>query len=96
MAEVENVFIKESEGVRLHAFDYAAQWGSTKGNGPLFYNVSVEGYNWSKKEWNRFAEAINENIEMVKASPSDFDSDEIEALTALREWAYRNHDEATA
>jgi hypothetical protein len=91
---VEDIFIKESDGIRLHAFDYSAQWGSTKGNGPLFYNVAVEADEWTKEDWTRFANAIDENIELVKATPSRYDSDEIEALNALKEWAHLNHDEA--
>jgi len=91
---VEDIFIKESDGIRLHAFDYSAQWGSTEGNGPLFYNVAVEADDWKKKDWDRFAKAIDENIELVKVNPSNFDSDELEALNTLKEWAYLNHDEA--
>jgi hypothetical protein len=91
---VEDIFIKVSNGIRLHAFDYSAQGGSTEGEGPLFYNVAVEADKWKKKDWTRYANAIGKLIELVKAKPSNYDSDEIEALTALREWAYGNHDEA--
>lgn len=91
---VEDIFIKESDGIRLHAFDYSAQWGSTEGDGPLFYNVAVEADEWNKGDWVRFANAISKNIQLVKANPSNYDADEIEALTKLREWAYLNHDEA--
>lgn len=91
---VEDIFIKVSNGIRLHAFDYSAQWGSTEGDGPLFYNVAVEADKWNKGDWVRFANAISKLIQLVKAKPSDYDADEIEALTALREWAYGNHDEA--
>lgn len=91
---VEDIFIKESEGIQLHAFDYSAQWGSTEGDGPLFYNVAVEADKWTKGDWVQYANAISKLIERVKAKPSNYDSDEIKALTALREWAYENHDEA--
>lgn len=91
---IEDIFIKESDGIRIHAFDYSAQWGSTEGNGPLFYNVSVEADNWTKKDWNRFANAIDENIKLVKATPSSYDPDEIEALTTLKKWADLNYSKA--
>jgi hypothetical protein len=90
---IENIFIKESQGYELFAFDYSAQWGSTKGNGPLFYNVGVEAHNWKKDDWDRFTKAIDENIALVKETPSNFDSDEIEALEKLKDWALRYRDE---
>lgn len=90
---VENIFIKELEGHELFAFDYCAQWGSTEGNGPLFYNVGVEADEWTKEDWEKFAKAIDENIALVKSRPSDFDADEVESLEKLKDWALVNSEE---
>jgi hypothetical protein len=58
--------------------DYSAQWGSDKGDGPLFYNYASHDLD-SAEDYNSFLAAIDCRIEDVQSSADMRDSqDEVE------------------
>lgn len=90
MAKVKDIFIKESQGCRVCAFEYCAQWGSTKNDGDLFYKASTEADDWTKEDWATLSIAIDKKILSVKADPQLYDDDDVAALEKLKSWAAQN------
>ena len=73
--------------------NYAALWGSTFGDGPLFYNVSsgpINELGWTAEEWTEFAAAIGRQITAVTLKPENFDKNDKAQLEKLQRWATRN------
>jgi hypothetical protein len=71
--------------------DYTAQWGCDpvydrpprlRGDGYLFYNFSVEGYD--KEFLVKFIPAVTRTIKAVRADPTKYDTDELKNLKALK------------
>jgi hypothetical protein len=91
MPHLKNVTIGTGKDA-MDSQSYAALWGSTFGNGPLFYNVSSCDLNelgWSSQQWADFAQAIREQIEAVEAKPENFDKHDLRDLNKLHRWAMR-------
>ena len=93
---------KTAEALRMA--DYAALWGSTKDEGPLFYNVGsvVNGeLDWASTDWIRFEDAIRRlinssdairrliNSPVVPNPQFSIDYKDLKRLIMLRDWAYR-------
>jgi hypothetical protein len=87
--KIENEFFYQNQDGVFSATDYAALWGSTVGNGPLFYNVADNLDVYGPREWQRFALACGELIrEMDYRIPAN--AEDIYWLSRLQTWAIRN------
>jgi len=69
---------------------YAALWGSTVGDGPLFYNVSsapVGQLGWNAAQWQKFVAACVRLIDTVEKNPKSYGPHDAADLRKLLGWA---------
>ena len=87
--KIENEFFYESEDGVFNATDYAALWGSSQDDGPMFYNVSDNMDIYGPREWQRFALACGKLIRgMDYRVPAT--AEDIYWLSRLQTWAIKN------